>query len=227
MDKIDEKTKKTVLDEFKKLQNPVRILFFSQEMECGYCADAHKILDQIVELNPLLSLSVFDFVKDAEQVKQYKIEMIPGIVVLAGEEDFGFRYYGVPTGYEFATLVNIIILASKRDSGLQAKVKEDLKKIINEIAIKVFVIPTCPRCPKAALVSARFAFENRNLKVSIIEAAEYPLLVQKYGVKATPKVVINETLSFDGALPEPLFLQYLLHAQGHLLEEAGKPVGNA
>jgi len=79
----------------------------------------------------------------------------------------------------------------------------------------------------ATLSAARFAFENRNIKVSIIEAAEYPLLAQKYGVVGTPKVVINEMLSFDGALPDPLFLQYLLHAQEHLLEETGKPVGTA
>ena len=79
----------------------------------------------------------------------------------------------------------------------------------------------------AGLSAARFAFENRNIKVSIIEAAEYPLLVRKHGVKGTPKIVINEMLSFDGALPDPLFLQYLLHALEHLLEEGGKPVGKA
>jgi len=224
---LDEKVKKQVKEEFKKLKEPVKLIVFSQEVECAYCKETRELLSELAELGELILLEVYDFEKAKEKVERYKIERIPAIVVLAGEEDFGFRYYGVPSGYEFSTLLNVIIMASKRESGLNLKVKEELKKIQNQLELKIFVIPTCPHCPKAAISASRFAFENRNLKVSIIEASEYPYLAQRYGVMGTPKVVINEMMGFEGALPEPLFIQHLLHAQEHLLEKPGMPVGRA
>lgn len=224
---IDDRTRKTVEEEFKRLQHPVKLIFFSQEMECGYCKDAHEMLAELTALNKLVSLQLYDLVRDKDEVKKYGIERIPALVILAGDVDFGFRYYGLPTGYEFGALINMIVVASRRDSSLTPKVREELKKIINDLEIKIFVIPTCPHCPTAAYAAGKFAFENRNIRVNVIEAVEFPHLVQKYAVMATPKIVINDTVSFEGALPEPLFIQYLLHAQEHLLEKGGEPTGSA
>ena len=225
MPAMDDRTRKLVEEELRKLQQPVKVLFFSQEIECGYCADARRLLSQVAEMNRLITLEIFDLLRDPAQVKKYNIERIPAVVVLAGEDDFGFRYYGLPTGYEFSVLINILVMASRRDSGLLPQYREELKKIINPLVIKVFVLPTCPHCPAAAFAAGRFAFENRNVKTEVIETAEFPHLVQKYGVTGTPKVVINDTVSFDGALPEPLFIQYLLHAQDHLLAPGPGPSG--
>jgi len=227
MPAIDDRTRKAVEEEFKKLQHPVKLIFFTQEMECGYCKDAHEMLSQLAGMNKLISLQVYDLVSDKEEVKKYGIERIPALVLLAGDDDFGFRYYGLPTGYEFGVLINMIVVASRRDSALTPRIKEELKKIINDLEIKVFVLPTCPHCPVAVYAAGRFAFENPRIRVNVIEAAEFPHLVQKYAVMATPKIVINDTVSFEGALPEPLFIQYLLHAQEHLLEKGGEPIGAA
>ncbi len=224
---LDDKTKKIVLEELKKLTGPVKLVYFTQELECDMCRRAREILMELKELSNLITVQVHDFVLDTDPVSKYGIERIPATVILSGEEDFGFRYYGVPTGYEFSVLLNMIVLASRRDTGLTPKVKDELKKIINPLEVKIFVLPTCPHCPRAAFSAGKFAFENRNLKVSVIESAEYPDLVQKYAVMGTPKIVINETVSFDGALPEPLFIAHLLHAQEHLLEKARQPVGTA
>lgn len=45
-----------------------------------------------------------------------------------------------------------------------------------------------------------------------IEATEFPELARRYAVMAVPKVVINETVSFEGALPEPAFVAEVLRA---------------
>ena len=42
--------------------------------------------------------------------------------------------------------------------------------------------------------------------------SEFPHLGQKYGVMGVPKVVINETQHFEGALPESAFVQQVLNA---------------
>lgn len=45
-----------------------------------------------------------------------------------------------------------------------------------------------------------------------VEATEFPHLVQRYGVRAVPRTVVNETVSIEGALPEEAYLTRVLEA---------------
>jgi len=45
-----------------------------------------------------------------------------------------------------------------------------------------------------------------------IEATEFPDLAQRYMVMAVPKTVVNERVSFEGALPETQFVDQVLRA---------------
>lgn len=44
----------------------------------------------------------------------------------------------------------------------------------------------------------------------MIEANEFPELSEQYEVMGVPRVIINDTSYFEGALPEPQFLQAAL-----------------
>jgi len=213
---LDEKTKKIVLDEFQKLKEQVRLIFFTQEIECNFCAEAKSVISQVAELSDKIKLEIYNYQLDKPEVEKYKIEQIPALVILAGDHDFGFRFYGTPMGYEFTVLIQMIIIASQRDSGLQPKTRELLKKIDNDLELKIFVTPTCPYCPRAGVSAGRFAYENNLIKVSIIETAEFPHLVQKYNVMGVPKILVNEKIEFTGSLPEPAFAQHLIHSLEHL-----------
>lgn len=46
----------------------------------------------------------------------------------------------------------------------------------------------------------------------MVEATEFPHLAYKYVVMGVPKVVINETTSFEGALPEAPYVDKVLEA---------------
>ena len=56
------------------------------------------------------------------------------------------------------------------------------------------------------------AFESEYIKADMVEAIEFPHLAQKYTVSGVPKTVINETISFVGALPEEMVLDYIRQA---------------
>jgi len=58
----------------------------------------------------------------------------------------------------------------------------------------------------------RFAFECDSVSADVIEAMEFPFLVNKYGVFGVPKTIINEQTSIEGSLPEDKFLQEILKA---------------
>jgi predicted DsbA family dithiol-disulfide isomerase len=47
----------------------------------------------------------------------------------------------------------------------------------------------------------------------MVEAIEFPHLAQKYSISGVPKTVINEDISFVGALPEEMVVQYVKQAQ--------------
>jgi hypothetical protein len=57
-----------------------------------------------------------------------------------------------------------------------------------------------------------FALENSLIQADCIEATEFPDLASRYRVFAVPKIVINETASFEGALPEEFFVDEVLKA---------------
>jgi hypothetical protein len=45
-----------------------------------------------------------------------------------------------------------------------------------------------------------------------IEATQFPELSRRYRVMAVPKIVINDRVEFEGALPEQQFLDAVLRA---------------
>ena len=58
------------------------------------------------------------------------------------------------------------------------------------------------------------AIESDMVCGDIIESSEFPQLVNKYSVSGVPKVVINETVEFEGALLEPHYLMKVMEAEG-------------
>ncbi len=61
-------------------------------------------------------------------------------------------------------------------------------------------------------LAQQMALASPHVTADAVEVVEFPHLAQRYGIMAVPKVVINETVSFEGALPEPRFLQQVLKA---------------
>jgi hypothetical protein len=63
------------------------------------------------------------------------------------------------------------------------------------------------------------------VRADIVEATEFPDLARRFNVYAVPKVVINETHEFVGALPEPHFVAAVARAVGGAEDEGGEVSG--
>jgi predicted DsbA family dithiol-disulfide isomerase len=46
------------------------------------------------------------------------------------------------------------------------------------------------------------AYASELITADSVEVTEFPYLAQKYDVMAVPRIVINETIFVDGAVPE-------------------------
>ena len=56
------------------------------------------------------------------------------------------------------------------------------------------------------------AVENEHITADIVEVSEFIDLAQRYNVQGVPKTVVNDSVEFVGALPEPRFVQQVLQA---------------
>jgi hypothetical protein len=63
-------------------------------------------------------------------------------------------------------------------------------------------------------LAQHMAVAAKRVRAECIEATEFPDLSQRYRVMAVPKIVINDRVQFEGALPEPQFLAAVLRAVG-------------
>ncbi|MDI6860862.1 MAG: thioredoxin family protein [Caldisericia bacterium] len=221
---IQEKDKRIIKERFdNELIDEVRILFFkksgvglwtpdeTEDTECRYCKEAEEIYTDVVSLSDKLKLEIYELGKDKDIFDQYKVERIPTIVIL-GKNKGLVRYVGIPAGYEFTSFIEDIIDASKGDVGLKEDNKKKIEDIKDKVHIQVFVTPTCPYCPRAVRTAHKIAFLNENIVADMVEATEFPNLSDRYNVYAVPKIVINDKIEFEGAIPEDDFVDEVLRA---------------
>lgn len=194
-----------------KLEKPVKIVVFTQEMECPYCAQTRSLIEELAALNSKIAVEVYDFLADSAKAKEYGVDKVPAVAIV-GEKDYGIRFYGLPYGYEFQTLLDGIISVSKGKTDLSERVREKLKTIKTPVHIQVFVTLTCPYCSAAAILAYKFAMENDFIKADVVDVSEFPHIGLEYGVMGVPKTVINERVEFIGTVPEEVLLEHVLLA---------------
>jgi glutaredoxin-like protein len=205
---LNDEIKGQVRKVFEQIQHPVQILFFGTKENCETCRETRQLLEEVVALSPQLGLSAYDLQEDAALALQYRVDKTPAFVVTAkdGEKlvDTGIHYSGIPSGHEFNTIIQDILLVASRDSGLKPATREFLKTLQKPIHMQVFVTPTCPYCPQAVVLAHRMAMENPGMiRAEGVESMEFPDLAQQFNVSGVPQTTINRGAgTVVGAVPE-------------------------
>jgi glutaredoxin-like protein len=204
---LNESVQSQVRDAFEDLKNPVHILFFGTKEQCQHCGDTLQLVQEITSLSDLLKLSIFDVESDAAVAEHYNVQLTPGLVI-AGEDDdgpvdYGIRFAGIPSGHEFSSLIQDIILVSSRDSGLNEITRDFLANLTEPVLLQVFVTPTCPYCPRAVITAHQMAMESPFVEAEMVEATEFPDLSKRFQIMGVPDTVINQGAGkVVGAVPE-------------------------
>jgi alkyl hydroperoxide reductase subunit AhpF len=121
--------------------NPVKLVHFTQELNLAYGRETRMLLQEVASLSERFSLDVYDYLLDKDQAAAYRVSKVPATVI-RNAKDYGIRFYGLPTGYEFANLLDAMLAVSQRDSGLSAISQEKLKVLSHPLHLEVFVTPT-------------------------------------------------------------------------------------
>lgn len=210
MSLLPEDKKELLRNDFQQqLVDPIKIIMFTQEVECRYCSQTRELATDIASLNDNITLEVYDFVANADKAKDLGITRIPALAII-GKKDYGVRIYGIPYGYELQTLIEAILNVSKGKTNLTDKTKQILTDVKSPVHIQVFVSLTCPHCPAAAAIAHKLAIESDLIKADVIDGSEFPEMALKYNVIGVPKIVINEKIEFMGEFNEDLFAEHVL-----------------
>jgi len=222
---IGEKDRAVIRELLEEMTDPVRLVVFTEgairpagHEPCPYCEQTVTLARELAELSDRLSVEVVNFHQDKAKVEEYGIARIPAIAVV-GDRDYGVRYYGIPAGWEFRTLLESIIDVSRGTTDLPEDIREQVARIDSPVHIQVFVTPTCPYCPAAVRFAHKLAVESDYVTADMVEAQEFPALARRYDVFGVPRTVINETTHIEGALPEAYAILHVLKAAGKLTEE--------
>src|SRR6266487_6853845 len=130
---IDDETAAQLKEEFGRLVNPVRLLVFSQALADPESEQVRRLVEELCALDPKLSAESYNFVLDKEKAEALGIARIPAIAVLGTDKDYGIRFYGLPSGYEFGSLVDAILDVSSGDSGLLADTRRALQELARPV----------------------------------------------------------------------------------------------
>jgi alkyl hydroperoxide reductase subunit AhpF len=143
---LNDEIRNQVSEAFNGLREPVEILFFGSKEQCEYCDDTLTLVQEVASLSELLSVQAFDVETDPEIAKNYNVSLTPGLVITAAGEDgpidYGVRYAGIPSGHEFSSLIQDLLLVSGRDSGLNPQTRQLLADLKEPVYLQVFVTPT-------------------------------------------------------------------------------------
>jgi len=189
------------------IKEAVDMFYFGSKEDCVYCEDTHQLLEEVASLSDKIRLSVLDIHDQADMAEKYHVDKAPGLVILGrnGDErvDYGIRFAGIPSGHEFSSLIEGLLLVSGRDSGLNQATKDFLKTLTKPVQLQVFVTPTCPYCPQAVTLAHQMALESPLVEGEMVEATEFRELSERFGVSGVPHTVINAGAgTMIGAAPE-------------------------
>lgn len=130
----------------RQLDKTVQVLFFGKADDCDYCADTRQLVEEVSALSDHINLALYDLEKDAALARKFQVDKAPALVI-AGKDgadliDYGVRFAGIPSGYEFSSLIQSLMLVSKRDSGLKEDTRKALRELKDPVHLLVFTTPT-------------------------------------------------------------------------------------
>src|SRR6266481_4012519 len=129
-------------ESFREMTRPVRLLFFTQTLDCETCLQTRQILDELPALSEQIAIEEVNFILNKETAAQYGIDRVPAIAVVGDDSgqprDSRIRFLGAPAGYEFVSLVQAVLLVGGHLSSLTEPNRQLLAAVDKPMTMKVF-----------------------------------------------------------------------------------------
>lgn len=133
------------------ISKPPSGLFVPGREVAATTRQAEALLSEVVGLSERVHLTVINPALEPKRAEEFGMELDPAIAVMARREgpnqenagsDARVRMYGIPSGYEFMTLLDTITAASQATPRLAPETIAALGRLTDPVHIQVFVTPT-------------------------------------------------------------------------------------
>jgi glutaredoxin-like protein len=208
---LDDKTRADIREVLGELPGTVALKLFTREHDCPTCGDLVQLLGELAATHPSIQLETLDMDRAPGLAGTYGVTQAPTLVV-AGAEDRGVRFLGTPAGFEFAALLDAIKAVSRGTSALAPELQQALAGLTRPVDIKVFVTPTCPYCAPAVSTAHQIALASKGVTAQMIETMEFPEMAEAYSVRGVPRIVIDDQVVIEGAIPPRRFVEAVVEA---------------
>lgn len=205
---LNDEIRGQVSELFDGMPNVVRLVFFKlAEDQCEYCSVIEELITELAETSAKVVVETHLLDADKDVAAAYRIDKAPALAIV-GEKDYGLRFFGLPANYEFSTLIHGIQAAGH---GAPAQLDEAtlnyLAALDKPVHYQVFVTPSCPYCPGAAVLAYDMAVASEWVRAEVVEASEFPDISDHYSVMGVPLNIINETGRVEGRAPQNMIVE--------------------
>lgn len=177
----------------------------------GHQDETLGLLRELAELSDKVTVTEAPIAGD-DEAKAAGITRAPTIVFRRkGETRTNVRFLGLPSGYEFTTLLEGIRMVASDE-----RPEDKVGDLPEPTLLQTFVTPTCPYCPRAVLTAFELALANDNIVAEGVEASEFPVLSQTFRISSVPDTIIAERSDARvlGAQPKKQFVDAIRSAVG-------------
>ncbi len=133
----------------KNLAGPVALEYFTQKesaeglpvQECQLCKHTDQLLGEVAALSEQITLNTYDLVADEARAREQGFDRVPAFS-LTGAARGKVRFIGIPSGYEFSTLIEDLVDVAAGTTDLSPSAREEVVALQKDIHIQVFSTPT-------------------------------------------------------------------------------------
>lgn len=192
------------------LPSPLTIHILSNNPQNSLCLATADIIDYTVSLSPDTLSRIQGPLCEAGLDPTILISNITG-------QTFGVRFSGTPSGMEYSAFIQALLDFGLPQTGDPYGVRHLLDHISQPVHAKIFVSPTCTRCPGIVDMATKFVKMQPYLSVNIIQVDQFPEAGKAHQVMGVPTTWCEPGPYVFTGIPVPeYFAAYLIQASSEL-----------
>lgn len=182
--------KEAIRENLDALPGPIHLVLITD----GDGSEAGRHLEDVCRdlemISSRFSLETHDRRSSDDKVRGYDVPLVPALI-LEGVAGARIRFFGTPSGHEFASFLESLREAAEGHFGLHTATRHEFSNLVQAVRIDVMVPSTCVFCPPAVKEAEKLAFTFPQVIANIIKLADFPALARRYHGDYSTHVVVN------------------------------------
>ena len=157
-------------------------------------ASAHSKQAELIDfLEEIAALGTHLAVERTDEVSE-----IAGFALARNGEPLGIRFFGIPGGHEFTSLVLAILNADGQGKLPDAGIAKRMQALLRPIRLRTFVSLSCTNCPEVVQALNQLALLSDNVTHDFIDGEVWTEEVDRLGIQGVPSVFEGDALLHSG-----------------------------